>query len=242
MRSFLRKDQLLSPPDLQRVVDLYDGEILWTDHQIGLLFDHLKKLGIWDDSLLVVMADHGEEFQEHRSLGHTRTLYEEVLRVPLIIKPPGGRPRGWRPVVTERVRNIDVASTLLHLAGLEIPATFEGESLAGLMEKPGRDRPVFARTLQYGRGKIALIESQYKLIQTFAPRRELYELYDLGADPAERTSLFKTDRKRARRMRRKATALLGQMHRSRPTAASSNPSVELTDNQLRHLRALGYVQ
>jgi len=79
-----------SERDLEHLEALYAGEIAWTDAQIGRLLEGLARLGLDGETLVVVVADHGDEFLEHGSIGHRQTLYEEVLRVPLILRPPGG--------------------------------------------------------------------------------------------------------------------------------------------------------
>jgi arylsulfatase A-like enzyme len=242
LQHYIPRSRVVSPPDLRRINDLYDGEILWTDYQIGRLFDYLKKLELWEDTLLVVTSDHGEEFQDHESFHHIRTLYEEVLQVPLIIKFPGGRPGGWRSVVTERVPQIDLSTTLLHLTGVDIPDTFEGKSLVPLVKSPGEDRPIFARTLRHSRGQVALIESNYKLIKSNTPKRTLYELYDIEADPREKSSVYQKAPELADSMKEKAAALLDAMRESRSRLANAGTPVELTKEQLDHLRKLGYLQ
>ena len=243
LRRYIPRDRLVSPPDLRRINDLYDGEILWTDHQIGRLFGHLKERNLWEDTLLAVTSDHGEEFQEHNSFHHIRTLYEEVLRVPIIIKPPGGRPREWREVVTERVGQIDLSTTLLHLSGVDIPDTFEGQTLVPLMKGPGEDRAVFARTLRNTGGKIAFIGSRYKFIRSNAPTGEArVELYDLDADPGETSPVNDIEPELADRIGEEANAWLDRMRESRSRLAGSNLPVVLTEEQREHLRTLGYVQ
>jgi arylsulfatase A-like enzyme len=241
LRRFIDQDRLVSPADLRHINDLYDGEIRWTDHEIGRLFERLKELDLWDDTLLAVTSDHGEEFQEHNSFHHIRTLYEEVLHVPLIIKLPGGRPRGWRETVTERVPLVDLATTLLHASRVHVPDTFEGRTLIPLMKAPGPERPVFARTLRHTEGKITLIESGYKLIRSQVPEGARLELYDLSADPGEKTSIEGTESERAVRLEEQLDAWLQRMLESRSGLGGSGLPVVLTPEQREHLRALGYL-
>ncbi len=138
LRRFVGGRAAMAPADLAQVIALYDGEIAFTDAQLGRLFAAMRERGIWDDTLVAVFADHGEEFQEHGSVHHIRTLYDEVLRVPLLLKPAGGRSPGMRAVVPERVRLLDVAPTLRELSGLRAPPTFRGESLVPLLHARGR--------------------------------------------------------------------------------------------------------
>jgi len=243
LQQYIPQDRLVSDADLQRINGLYDGEILWTDSQLGRLFDRLKELNLWDGTLVAVTADHGEEFQEHNSFHHIRTLYEEVLRVPMILKMPNGRPQGWREVVTERVASMDLSTTLLQLSGVPVPGTFEGQTLVPLMKAPGDDRTVFARTIRHTGGKIALIQSHHKLIRSNAlagPAEDAQtELYDLDADPGEKNSLAGAEPELAARMAEEADAWLARMQTSR---SKSNLKVLLTPEQREHLRTLGYLQ
>ena len=231
----------MSPASLRRVKDLYDGEILWTDSQIGLLIEHLKDLGLWQDTLLVLLADHGEEFQEHGSVHHIRTLYEEVLRVPILIRPPGGRGADTRPRVPERIRNIDIAPTILDIAGVEVPDGFEGTSLRPLMYEAGSDRRVFAHTQRHMSDKAALIEDNMKLIYTWAPGQEGTELYDLAEDHVERNDLTADEASTADELTEK---LLDEIQRMKKWSVDRDlirVPTTLTDEQVEHLKALGYV-
>jgi arylsulfatase A-like enzyme len=239
LRKFLGADERMEPADLEHVVALYDGEIRYTDHHLGRLFEELRALDLWEDTLLVITSDHGEEFQEHGSVHHVRTLYEEVLRVPLIVKLPGGRPDGWREVVPEPVAGIDVAPTILSAAALHTPPSFEGRDLVPLFSGPGREGPVFARTIRHGSRKEALREGALKTIRTFAGRQTTFEAYDLAADPGELHPLAGATDTQAARFER---VLQGRgAPDPLPPEAPEEP-VELTSEQLERLRALGYIE
>ena len=241
IEQYIPTEQLMDKPELDRVVDLYDGEIAWTEHQIGRLIDHLRNLGIWNQALFVLLADHGEELQDHGSMHHIRTLYEEVLRVPLIIKPPHGRSDQARSRVTERVRNLDIAPTILDFAGISSPADFEGISLRPLMSQLGRDRPVFAHTQRHLSDKAALIVDDVKVIHSWAPGQEGTELYDLAADPKEAQNLSSEDPEGTAEAR---SLLLNEIERMRAWSRErelERATPALTPEQIEHLRALGYV-
>jgi len=105
------------PDVLNQMVDAYDDEILFNDFQIGLLLERLKERGIYQNSVVVVVSDHGEEFFEHNNLLHGVTLFDESIHVPLIINSPG-----WKSqVYDELVSQIDVMPTLLHILGFDVP-------------------------------------------------------------------------------------------------------------------------
>ena len=235
LRGFVGGRKPMAPADLAQVIALYDGEIAFTDAQLGRLFAGMRELGLWDDSLVAVFADHGEEFQEHGSVHHIRTLYDEVLHVPLLLKPAGGRTPAMRTVVSERVRLIDVAPTLLEVCGVRAPSTFRGESLVPLLRAPGADRDVFARTLRHDSDKVAITSGRYKLIHRFTPGRESDELYEVASDPGERHPLQEDLPEIAAALRERALAWAAE-----PSPAARGNVVELTPLQREQLQALGY--
>ena len=159
---------------------LYRGEIAFVDHLVGRLVERLKDLGLYDETVIVVLGDHGESLGEHGEQTHGFFIYDATVRVPLIIKAPGSQ-RGQRS--SNLVRTIDVMPTLLDLVGVEIPQTVEGVSVAAHLRDPDSDvdsdrvayiESHYAR-LHFGWAPLRGIRTeQYKYIE--APRRELYEL------------------------------------------------------------------
>ena len=139
----------LSPPyarhiserDLNHVIANYDAEINWVDHHIGKLIEKLKEKGVWENTLIMVVADHGDEFFEHNSLGHRSTLFAEQVRIPMVLRLPEMSAAG------SRIRNIsriyDVAPTLLDLATNKSLPGAEGESLAADIDGATIDRSAF---------------------------------------------------------------------------------------------------
>jgi arylsulfatase A-like enzyme len=118
---------------LDGIRDTYDAEVMAIDAALGRMMAALAERGIDHEALVVITADHGEEFYDHGSFGHGRTLFEEVLRVPLIVRTP----RQKRGRVIERlVSSVDVAPTLLDVIGLERPDTLEGLSFAHHLDSP----------------------------------------------------------------------------------------------------------
>jgi arylsulfatase A-like enzyme len=131
--------------DLEHLVALYEGELRWTDAEVGRLLTRLDELGLADNTLVVIVADHGEEFFEHGTLGHRSTLYEEVVRVPLILRLPGVLPAGER--VGGVVSTVDVPATVLELTGLPRVGGSSSASFVSLMhgEDDGATRGAFGR-------------------------------------------------------------------------------------------------
>ncbi len=162
--------------------DLYDGEIAYTDQYVGRFLSTLGELGHKDDTLVVLLADHGEEFRDHGGTRHTNTLYEELVRVPLVIRGPGIQ----RHRVDGVVRSIDLAPTILTLLGLAVPQEFSGGALPlvrGRFE-PGEDRPVFMETRRFTDLR-AVVLGDLKLIRD--ERTGAVRVFDLAADPEERS-------------------------------------------------------
>jgi len=223
---------------------LYAGEVRWTDAVVGRLADELRRSDLLDDTILILTSDHGEEFGEHGGRSHARTLYREVLHVPLVVVAPGLVPAGLR--IDVPVSLADVAPTVLALVGLEPPRSLSGASLAGLLRGDPfpADRVLFAekgplsdrqRLVEARRGALAWIFR--------GDRDEPAEVYDVVADPGETQPLDDPALREAgrpllavhRRMRDAAAALRG-------AGATAPIASDVDDPTLRKLRALGYVE
>jgi arylsulfatase A-like enzyme len=138
------RERRIGERDLEHVVALYEGELAWTDAQVGRVLDKLDELGLADDTLVIVVADHGDEFFEHGSIGHRRTLFEEVVRVPMLLRLPGVLPAGER--VAGLVSLLDVPATVLELVGLPAFQSSTSTSFAGLLRgEPDPARSVLGR-------------------------------------------------------------------------------------------------
>jgi len=168
---------------------LYDGEIAYADHALGDFLAYLRRRGWYDNSLIVLVGDHGEGLGEHQEQTHGIFLYDATLHVPLIIKLPQARDRG--KVVSGQVRTIDILPTVLGLLGISPAEHMDGASLQPLLAGAGEasGRPLFGETdypLHFGWAPLRCVRAQSaKLIQ--APRPEYY---DLGSDPRELHNLY----------------------------------------------------
>lgn len=112
------------PPELEDLIALDDGEVAANDHAFGLLVKELKERGLYDNTLILVVSDHGEEFFEHGGFGHVHTLYRELLRVPLVVKFPNQVGAGTR--AAGEWQHLDVAPTMLAALGIEVPPAMKG--------------------------------------------------------------------------------------------------------------------
>ena len=170
--------------ELQHLRALYDGEIFFTDHYVGRLLDTLEELGLADETLVVLTSDHGEEFFEHGQKGHRRNLYDETLKVPLIVRLPGSEGAGRR--IQTQVAQIDVMPTILDLLELPIPEEIQGRSLEPLM-RGGDPTPgeVLSRlVLPDSLSSVALRTDDWKLIVA-EDEAVGASLHDLDTDPSE---------------------------------------------------------
>ncbi len=229
--------------DLEHIIALYDGEIRYTDEHIGKILDLLREMGRLDETVVAVTADHGDEFFEHGQKGHRNNLYDTTLLVPLIIRYPPRIPAG--AVVKEQVRLLDLAPTLLSLAGVEKPREF-GFDISGGRLKPrnlmtllGAGKPGGGGSLAFGdlHGQLACVRTgKWKLI-TRLDQAAPVELYHLEADPGEQSNL-------AGRRLPEAESLLGVLRLWRKAAAGRfrTRSLETDHRHLESLRDLGYIQ
>jgi len=171
--------------------DAYILEIKHLDRYLGELFDGLKRLGLYDDTLIIVTGDHGEEFYDHGGWWHGQTLYDELIRVPLLLKLPGNRHGGVRNA--DLARHIDLAPTILHFAGLPKTPAMPGQSLfddQGNFTNASIET-AFAHNDFEGNVAHAARSREMKLIHTEEGQKYYrglppVEFYDLGANPEER--------------------------------------------------------
>jgi len=212
----------------------YDGEIRFMDHHFGRLLDALRDAGRYDGALIVVAADHGESFGEHGLMSHGPWLYEEVLRVPLVIHFPGGRHAGT--AVDALVSLVDLLPLVAGEVGVPVPAGVEGVSLGRrdlVLAESFRDALwIRAHGPRFDRELVAGIRWPWKLIVSDSGTRDLYrldedpgELRNRAGEAAELDLRRVVDAARARLVRPPATAPTGVDSRTRD-----------------RLRELGYVE
>ncbi len=238
------------PRILEHVIELYDEGILAADASVGRLVAGMEAIGVAGRTAVILTADHGEEFQEHGGTMHGKTLYQEVIRVPLVIRPPlpfgGGSPREPR-VVSERVTLLDLHPTILDLAGLPLPGPVEGISLAaGLGGKAAasRETAIGAQLYHDGSAWDALLAGEEKIIRVRAldarrPGETRLELYDLRGDPGERDNLAASHEERVADL---LAILAGYEETWGVPGSDRGDAVDRIDPEtLEQLKALGYV-
>jgi arylsulfatase A-like enzyme len=221
-----------------RVAELYAGEIRYVDHELARLVARLREIGVYERALVVLASDHGEEFWEHGRYEHGHTLYDEVLRVPLVFKLPGN---SARTSVAARVSTEALLPTVLDVLGLPYdPELVTAASLAPWWRAPAdaRSTPLFATGTYYFGEKRAVVFDGHKLVLELDTGRS--ELYDLAADPRELVSLSSAHVDVAREGLRLVEEWQQRCERIRtrlgivPSAAAADPEV------LRMMHGLGY--
>lgn len=255
----------LPAEERENIVGLYDGEILYTDESlIKGLIEKLKELDLYDQSMIILTSDHGEEFYEHGAWMHGPGLYDESIRVPLIIKFPDSRFRGKR--IATLVRQVDIMPTVLDVMG--IPAgelNLEGRSLLPVVQgKEKGDRTfladavydtsfgnsrrgeepdmIFPDKVAFGIKKNKLIFNRelepdvYRFFSPPPPRGQAAELFDLETDPGEKRNLASQKADSVRDQVR----IIQEVYKN--VAKKRAKRIQVDEKLEEQLRALGYIR
>ena len=174
------------PLDRERMIGQYDGDVAFGDREFGRFVRELKAAGQYEDALVIFLADHGEEFLDHGSWLHGRSLFDELIRVPLVVKFPGNRGAGQR--VAEQVQGLDIVPTVLEAMGLPLPRDLGGQPLEGTLAGGSKPRTAFAEISHRGFVAYGARTEGDKYVRRFSPvDDELY--FDLHRDAREQTSI-----------------------------------------------------
>jgi arylsulfatase A-like enzyme len=224
--------------ELAHLRRLYDGNLAYVDSQLGALRRALERAGIWERTVVIVSADHGEELLEHGFIGHNEQVYQETAWIPLVMRfPRGAAPAGLRVQALSDL--VDLAPTIADVFGVMgrggSAAAFRGRSLLpsvfGAAGKHGTVSRSIARRPAY-----ALTDGRYKFV--FDVRRGAQELYDLGKDPREQDDIGERDPLRLAAYREALHSFMLEHAGDSAGAASARP---LTSEELEQLKALGYL-
>ena len=215
----------------------YRGEVEYLDYELGLFFDWLKNEGIYDNSLIIMMADHGESLGEHEEDTHGFFIYEPTVHIPLIIRAPFSFPRHK---IKNTIESIDVAPTILEALGIPIPASYQGQPLLNLMfgDKDNWKDTAYTETyyprLHYGWSELKALyyNKNWKYIQ--APKQELYNLHQ---DADEKDNLALKESIEARRARTRLQKFSAEKSQNARNVAAA---LKLDKEDLQKLAALGY--
>jgi len=218
--------------------DVYDGEVLYQDQALGTFFDGLEARGLAETTVVVVIGDHGEEFKEHGMRFHTGQLYEESVRIPLIIRFPGFEPARIDGVIGES----DVGPTLLSLMDMPIPPEFEGVAVEEEEQRfqlwfdrrlgPLPRRGVYLETFRWQQRQ-GLVRDNWKLIHDL--KSEEWLLFNLKSDPAEKENLFDTKKKVRKSLKKELETYTSAERYIQGGEALDEETLEV-------LRSLGYVE
>jgi arylsulfatase A-like enzyme len=229
-------------PGEVRQRSLYAGEVLYLDSEVRRLLDGLAALDLADDTIVLLIADHGEEFREHGLMGHGKALFEESVHVPLLMRAPGIAPGGLR--VPALVSLVDVLPTLLEVASVDPPPGLQGRSLIPLLSDPSApglaDRVVYSELHTEFFEQVAVRDRANSWIFSGLPTPRVFA-FDRGRDPYEQVRLHDPD------LLARGAALRGELEASTAearSALSADPSrleaEPLDDATAAKLRALGY--
>ena len=249
INKYKNPDLNLTDEELYHAQALYDGEINYVDNSIGALLSELKEMGLYNNTVIIITTDHGEEFKDHKSIGHGHTLYNELINVPLIIRVPGSA-----KIKTDRqVRLLDVVPTVLDILKIETNSSFDGVSLLPILKNEGSENyslEVYSKMATHHSSIISgdgwkLILSYMEL--RFEPqkhrrwekietRRELYNLKD---DPGEQNNLVDEYPEIAKELEERLTELQSIQGINDDESVSSDS--EISNKTKEELKSLGYV-
>jgi arylsulfatase A-like enzyme len=237
--------------DMNEDMDLlYDASVLWADDNLGGVIDRLKQRGVWNNAIFIFVSDHGEEFDEHGAWFHGQSVYEELMRAPLVIRFPGGKFGGKR--INAPVSLVDIMPTILDYIGRpDLCVNCRGTSLMSKVQEADSstigavsilamrdDQKSYDWVSHPVRGNVnvAMRQGSWKGIWNHDVKS--FELYDLAADPDEQTDLSNDNPELTRRLRDQAMEWLKAC---RENAYQAEEAGELDDETREQLRALGYV-
>lgn len=243
----------IRPGQLEYILSQYAGELRWTDLHVGRFFRLLEELGLWDDTVVILTGDHGEEFFDHGEKGHKNNLYAETTRVPLIVKYPGQR-EGRRD--DRLVSLVDVLPTLLELTGTRADIPIHGRSL--LADPDDGERAILyeLRALHYRRGPEGEVEAEgrrwygvregdWKLVWSGPddappPDAAGAELFDVARDPGELSDLAAAEPRRREALRERFDTELERVRRDAGRYRRGGVA-QLAPEEIEQLRELGYL-
>lgn len=229
--------------DLDHILALYDGEIAWTDSFVGKIRDELSKAGLLENTVIAITSDHGTEFFEHGDKGHRKTLFDEVIRIPLVLRYPAKLPRQMR--VEEQSRMIDLGPTLLALAGAQPPTDMMGESLRDYVEKKPdvRHRRAVSELQSVGRNMRAVRTLPWKFIDDIG--RDTFYYYDLKTDAGEQKRLHEPESEQCKKLQNgyleEAKAMEDFIAHHADTCIGESSASSPPADVMRQLRQNGYV-
>jgi hypothetical protein len=236
----------LNQDDVDYLASLYDCEILQSDHYFNVFLDSLKKHGLYDDSIIIFTADHGEQLYEHGGWNHGHSIYNEEIHIPLIIKLPKNEDAGLKPDAF--VTQVDVLPTILEYIGIEPPSSIDGISIFNRMKNPTLREEIFIKEKidKYFFTGLVTIPARRKYIYQYSDILSTdcidSQMYDLKTDAQERNNLFTWETLfEMKSVKYKVDCFLKEMRKS--SLKAEDVDFEKIDPEIvRALRALGYIK
>jgi arylsulfatase A-like enzyme len=230
LRIAIRRGEIaLSEADKKTMVAVYDEELLTLDRTLARLFDDLRERQLWDNTLVIVTADHGEEFFEHGGIGHKNNLFDELIRVPVILRAPSDWPVERGRLLDTLVESRDVVATIEDAAGLETPTS--ARSLLPWLEASGGEEREY--TVSESSAYLAVRTAKLKLILFRDEGTEV--LYDLEADPLETVDVAADRSDDVKRLKTYLAQWRSNLKKTPPLFKT------VDDDTTEGLRALGYL-
>jgi len=228
-------NEIIESTEIEQLRDMYDAALLYTDSCIGKVLDELKSTGMYEDTLIVLCGDHGEEFYEHDRLKHAGDFYDTLVRVPLLIKMPQTRPQQ----VDSQVRTIDIFPTLAEVFARDMGNyPLQGKSLLSIMRgAEDQDRPAISSHEAFGN---SLRHNSWKLIEKTKARRKKM-LFDLKNDPHELNNIWSTQPKVRKAMQEQLNEII-RKEEELSNSFEKPKSIAIDAATMRGLKALGYIK
>ena len=214
-----------SSSDMHNLIALYDGELTYMDSEIGRMLSELRSRGLAENTLIILVGDHGEEFLEHGGIEHGRTLYQETTHVPLIMAGPGFN--GGR-VISQSVAQLDIAGTIASVTGVEFTTMEPSLNLTGIIN-PAREIPASGVLWRPEGNLVSIVSNNNKLI--WSVEDDSLEAYNLAADPLEQELVTPEI----------AMIEAAEFYRATPPMGEA-PLVNYSETASRELRNLGYIR
>lgn len=237
---FLKEWEGIQTEDVRYASDLYDEGVAYTDRQFGRLWKAWGETRDADNTILVVLSDHGEEFFEHEALGHKRSIYNELMHVPFIFYGPGIEPG----VVQAPVSTTSLLPTLLDF--LDLPPTPHGQapSLLPLLRAPGvspPSAPIYSQMINRPKEQFeSVLDGNWRLIRTVTPKGEKLELFDHSTDPSEHVDLSLEEPELVARLSELLRRRREESESYRATLTPGNVE-SLSPEEISELEGLGYL-
>lgn len=235
-KSIRTGEMKLSQEDIDHIIASYDGEIKSVDEKIGLLLKQLDGMGYGDNTLIIILADHGDEFMEHGGVAHGHTLYEELIRIPLIMKGPV-LPKNVH--IRGLAQSIDIAPTILDILDLQPGREMEGKSLVPLIFKGKKvHNAVYSERKSYqGEFSRAVRTEKWKLIKDYKTKQSL--LFDLENDPGESRNVNEQYPKILADLERQLSGWLDREN-AKAKKTGFKGTVRIDETTKERLKSLGY--